>query len=56
LLVGVGCWLIDLGPGSGTPVALAGELECTSVFTTDRTGVSVYRIKGRKAFHILPSD
>ena len=26
------------------------------VFTTDRTDFSVYRIKGRKPFRILPSD
>jgi predicted nucleic acid-binding protein len=39
-----------------TLVALAEELDCTSVFTTDRTDFSVYRIKGRKPFRILPSD
>jgi predicted nucleic acid-binding protein len=39
-----------------TLVALAEELDCTSVFTTDRTDFSVYRIKGRKSFRILPSD
>ena len=39
-----------------TLVALAEELDCTSVFTTDRTDFSVYRIKGRKAFRIVPSD
>jgi len=39
-----------------TLVALAEELDCTSVLTTDRAGFSVYRIKGRKPFRILPSD
>ena len=37
-------------------VALAEELDCTSVFTTDRADFSVDRIKGRKPFRILPSD
>ncbi len=39
-----------------TLVALAEEVDCTSVFTTDRTGFSVYRVKGRKPFRIVPSD
>lgn len=39
-----------------TLVALAEELDCTSVFTTDRTDSSVYRVKGRKPFRIVPSD
>jgi predicted nucleic acid-binding protein len=39
-----------------TLVALAEELDCTAVFTTDRTDFSVYRVKGRKPFRILPSD
>ena len=39
-----------------TLVALAEELDCTSVFTTDRTDFSVYRVKGRKPFRIVPSD
>jgi predicted nucleic acid-binding protein len=39
-----------------TLVALGEELDCTSVFTTDRTDFSVYRLKGRKPFRILPSD
>jgi predicted nucleic acid-binding protein len=39
-----------------TLVALAEELDCTSVFTTDRTDFSVYRVKGRKRFRIVPSD
>ena len=37
-----------------TLVALADELDCTSVFTTDRTDFSVYRVKGRKPFRIVP--
>jgi predicted nucleic acid-binding protein len=37
-----------------TLVALAEELDCTSVFTTDRTDFSVYRV-GRKPFRIVPS-
>ena len=39
-----------------TLVALAEELDCTSVFTTDRTDFSVYRVKGRKSFRIVPTD
>lgn len=39
-----------------TLVALAEELDCTSVFTTDRTDFSVYRLKGRKPFRIVPGD
>ena len=39
-----------------TLVALAEELDCTSVFTTDRTDFSVYRVGGRKPFRIVPSD
>jgi uncharacterized protein len=39
-----------------TLVALAEELDCTSVFTTDRTDFSVYRVKGRKPFRVVPSD
>ena len=39
-----------------TLVALAEELDCTSVFTTDRSDFSVYRVKGRKPFRIVPSD
>jgi predicted nucleic acid-binding protein len=39
-----------------TLVALAEELDCTTVLTTDRTDFSVYRIRGRKSFRIVPSD
>ena len=39
-----------------TLVVLAEELDCTSVFTTDRGDFSVYRLKGRKAFRILPDE
>jgi predicted nucleic acid-binding protein len=39
-----------------TLVALADELDCTSVFTTDRTDFAVYRVKGRKPFRILPEE
>src|SRR5216683_4912406 len=39
-----------------TLVALAEELDCTSVFTTDRTVFSVYRLKGRKHFRLVPND
>ena len=38
----------------GTLVALAEELDTTSVFTTDRTDFSVYRVRGRRPFHVLP--
>jgi len=38
----------------GTLVALAEELDTTSIFTTDRTDFSVYRVKGRRSFHLLP--
>src|SRR6266487_4065531 len=36
-------------------VALLEELDCASVFTTDRTDFSVYRLKGRKPFRLLPN-
>ena len=39
-----------------TLVALAEELDCTSVFTTDRADFSVYRLKGRKSFRLVPTD
>jgi predicted nucleic acid-binding protein len=39
-----------------TLVALAEELDCTSVFTIDRTDFSVYRLKGRKPFRLVPND
>jgi predicted nucleic acid-binding protein len=39
-----------------TLVALAEELDCTSGFTTDRTDFSVYRLKGRKPFRLLPNS
>ena len=41
---------------AATLVALAEELDSTSVFTTDRTDFSVYRVGGRKPFRIVPSD
>jgi predicted nucleic acid-binding protein len=37
-------------------VALAEELGTTLIFTTDRTDFSVYRLKDRKPFHILPES
>ena len=39
-----------------TLVALAEELDCADVFTTDRTDFAVYRIKGRKPFRVVPDD
>jgi predicted nucleic acid-binding protein len=39
-----------------TLVALAEELDCSTVFTTDRTDFSVYRLKGRKPFRLVPND
>ena len=39
-----------------TLVALAEELDCPSVTTTDRTDFSVYRLKGRKPFRLVPDD
>ena len=39
-----------------TLVALAEEIDCSSVFTTDRTDFSVYRLKGRKPFRLVPND
>jgi hypothetical protein len=37
-----------------TLVALAEELGCSLVLTTDRVDFSAYRLKDRKAFRILP--
>ena len=39
-----------------TLVALAEELGRNVVFTIDRTDFSIYRLKDRKAFRILPED
>ena len=39
-----------------TLVALAEELGCVDVLTTDRTDFSVYRLNGRTPFHVLPGD
>jgi uncharacterized protein len=39
-----------------TLVALAEELDCTSVFTTDQTDFSVYRLKGRRPFRLVPTE
>jgi hypothetical protein len=39
-----------------TLVALAEELDCTSVLTTDRTDFSVYRLHGRRRFRLVPDD
>jgi hypothetical protein len=38
-----------------TLVVLAEELETNLVFTTDRRDFSVYRIKGRRRFDVLPA-
>jgi predicted nucleic acid-binding protein len=39
-----------------TLVALAEELGSNVVFTIDRTDFSIYRLKDRKAFRILPEN
>lgn len=39
-----------------TLVALAEEVGTTSVFTTDRTDFSIYRVNDRRPFRILPED
>jgi predicted nucleic acid-binding protein len=39
-----------------TLVALAEEIGSASIFTTDRTDFSVYRLKDRKPFRILPEQ
>ena len=39
-----------------TLVALAEELDCPSVFTTDRKDYSVSRLKGCKPFRLVPND
>ncbi len=38
-----------------TLVALAEQLGTNAVFTTDRKDISVYRIKGRRPFEVLPA-
>jgi predicted nucleic acid-binding protein len=47
---------LPMDVADATLVALAEELDCTSVFTTDRTDFSVYRLKGRKPFRLVPTD
>jgi predicted nucleic acid-binding protein len=37
-----------------TLVALGEELGTNLVFTTDRTDFSVYRLRGRRHFRVLP--
>ncbi len=37
-----------------TLVALAEESETDHVFTLDRKGFSTYRLRGRKAFRLVP--
>jgi predicted nucleic acid-binding protein len=37
-----------------TLVALGEDLQTNQVFTLDRRGFSVYRLPGKKTFHILP--
>jgi predicted nucleic acid-binding protein len=37
-----------------TLVVLAEELDTNLVFTNDRRGFAVYRIKGRRRFDIVP--
>jgi predicted nucleic acid-binding protein len=37
-----------------TLVALGEDLQTNQVFTLDRRGFSVYRLPGKKPFHILP--
>ena len=39
-----------------TLVALAEELDCTAIFTMDRADFSVYRLKDRRPFRLVPSD
>ena len=39
-----------------TLVALGEELGSSIIFTTDRTDFSIYRLKGRKPFRILPEQ
>jgi uncharacterized protein len=39
-----------------TLVALGEELGTSFVFTTDRTDFSIYRLKDRRSFRILPDD
>ena len=39
-----------------TLVALAEELDCTAVFTTDRADFSVYQLRGRKPFRLVPDE
>ena len=45
---------LPMGFADATLVALAEELDSTSVFTTDRTDFAVYRVKGRTPFRIVP--
>lgn len=37
-----------------TLVALGEDLQTNQIFTLDRRGFSVYRLPGKKTFHILP--
>jgi predicted nucleic acid-binding protein len=45
---------LPMDVADATLVVLAEELGTSLVFTTDRSDFSVYRLNGRKAFHIVP--
>ena len=44
----------EILPEEVDQMVLAEELDTSLVFTTDRSDFSVYRLKDRKAFRILP--
>ena len=43
---------VPMDYADATLVALADELDYTSVFTTDRTDFAVYRVKGGRVRHV----
>ena len=45
---------VPMDYAGATLVALGEELETDAVFTLDRRGFSAYRLKGRKAFRMIP--
>ena len=47
---------VPMDYADATLVALGEELGSSLIFTTDRTDFSIYRLKDRQAFRIVPED
>jgi hypothetical protein len=45
---------VPMDYADGTLVALGEETDTDQVFTLDRRGFSTYRLRGKKAFRVVP--